>query len=308
MAKFNVYEEVTNRVINALEQGVIPWRKPWSVDGSAAIVSHTTGGAYSFLNQMFISMSRTLNGGLPAGEYLTFQQAKKEGGQVRKGEKGSLITFYKWQESPLTDEEQELINDGWERVSKGHPVLKTYYVFEVSQCDGIERKHTTDPAAAPAAPSFDYHAAAEQLVSNYAAGSSLRIERDASSTQAFYSLAGDFVRIPAAGQFEASAEYYSTLFHELTHSTGAPSRLARDLSGQFGSKTYAREELTAEIGAAFFLATLGINTDSSDSNNAAYIQNWLTALKGDNNLIFAAASKAQKAVEYIKSFTDSKAN
>lgn len=266
--------------------------KPWR--GGVA-VSHTTGGAYTFLNQMLISFGSTSS--IIGGEYLTFQQVKKEGGRVRKGEKSAMIVFYckdYTTKGEDADGNETLVLHEYER-----PVLKAYHVFEVSQCEGIERRHTQhldEPSAVVRS------AGADGAVSAYLTGAALTVEHKHCDTAA-YRPADDKIIMPMAEQFTDTPRYYSTLFHELTHSTGAASRLGRDLSGKFGSKKYAREELVAEMGAAYLSAALGTADDDSIKANAAYIDNWSKALREDNALVVYAASRAQRAAEYIMGYS-----
>ena len=238
--------------------------------------------------------------GAPSGEYLTFQQALQEGGHVKKGEKGQYILF--WTMDYMRKSRDEAGNvltdeDGKERrelVQYHDPVLKGYYVFEVSQCEGIERKYT-----AAANDNNRTIKAAEDVASTY-------IEREkigfAAANRAAYSPSLDKVVIPDISTFVGSNEYYSALFHELTHSTGHYTRLARfpkEYKTEFGSCDYSREELIAEMGAAFLCALCGVDTSDTFDNSAAYLEGWSKALKEDNGLILTAASRAQKAVEYI---------
>lgn len=296
MEKRNLYQEVTDRVLNELNNGVIPWAKPWR--GGVA-VSHTTGGAYTFLNQMLISFSGQ---SVVAGEYLTFKQVKKEGGNVRKGEKSALIVFYcKDYQTKERDEDGEecVVLHEYDR-----PILKAYHVFEVSQCEGIERRHTVAPAGEggvvlPASERAEAAAAA------YLDGAGIPLLQRTSDTAA-YSITDDKIVMPCREQFGSMARYYSTLFHEMTHSTGADNRLKRDMSGRFGSKKYAREELVAEMGAAYLSALLGTADEESIKATASYIDNWSKALKEDNALVVYAASRAQRAAEYIMSYSESK--
>lgn len=296
MEKRSIYQEVTDRVLNELNSGVVPWAKPWR--GGVA-VSHTTGGAYTFLNQMLISFS-----GLPVvpGEYLTFNQVKKEGGSVRKGEKSALIVFYctDFQTKEKDDEGNEItLTHEYER-----PVLKGYHVFEVSQCEGIKRRHTAEPSA-DGGVILPTSERADAAVSAYLDGAGIPLLQK-SCDRAAYRHADDTIIMPSREQFDSMARYYSTMFHEMTHSTGVEKRLKRDMSGRFGSKKYAREELVAEMGAAYLSAILGTADDESLKASASYIDNWSKALKEDNVLVVYAASRAQRAAEYIMSYSESK--
>ena len=304
---FDIYEAVTNRIIDALEQGTIPWHKPWvcsrkaskgePVYSTTAAVSYATGKPYSLLNQMLL--------GRP-GEYVTFKQCQDAGGRVKKGEKSSMVVFWKMIDVDKTDANGVPVFDPDGKViTKTVPVLKFFNVFHLDQCEGLTPKHdgSKRPAAdKPALPAVDPIDAAEAVVADYVKRSGLTL-KTGYQDRAFYSPAWDTVSVPEIGQYKHANEYYSTLFHELTHSTGHKSRLDR-FSGDakaaaFGDENYSKEELVAEIGSAAILNRLSIETPDTFRNSAAYIQNWLSALKNDKRLIVSAASRADKAVQLI---------
>ncbi len=268
----DIYGEITNRIISEMEQGIIPWKRPWMAAGKA--ISHTTGKPYSLLNQMLLGK---------AGEWLTFNQVRQEGGFVHKGEKSSICVFWKWIEKE--DEEGEV---------KRVPLLRYYNVFHIDQCEGIAAKHTQMNTGAANA-----DAAAEAIVSEYVKREGIAIEHREGDA-AFYQPAADRIVLPLLRQFKETAEYYGTIFHEMVHSTGHMKRLARlDGTAFFGSESYSKEELVAEIGSAALVNHAGLETSASFHNSAAYIQNWLQALKNDKRFIVSAAGKADKAVSFI---------
>ena len=273
----DTYTLITDRIIAELESGTIPWHKPWTCAQPA--ISHTTGRAYSLLNQLLL--------GGRSGEYLTFNQAKKEGGRVKKGEKANMVVFWKWLkiEDEDTGEENEV------------PFLRYFSVFHVDQCEGISPRFRVSEAL-PVAPA-EANDAAEDIIADYLHRSGVHlISRE--SSEAFYQPATDTVVLPMRKQFSDTAEYYSTAFHELTHSTGHRSRLNRlTETARFGSTSYSKEELCAELGASFILNRLGLETNGSFRNNAAYIDHWLTVLKEDKRLLITAAGQADKAVRLI---------
>ena len=277
----SVNEIVTNRIIEELEKGNIPWQRPWSTAGRYAM-SHSTRKPYSLLNQML----------LRPGEYLTFEECKREGGKVKKGEKGNFVVSWAKIKKVETDEE------GNERTTI-IPRLKYYYVFEVSQCEGIERNCTEEPKTYGNTPVES----AENIIT-------ADIERETvtftatDSNRAYYSPSEDAVIVPDLKYFEAVEEYYSTSFHELTHSTMHQDRCnrAEERKGKkvaFGSEEYSKEELVAEIGAATLVNMIGLESDKSFKNSVSYIQSWIGKLKNDKNLIVSASSRAEKAVNYI---------
>ena len=269
----DIYAEVTNRIIDQLEKGQIPWQKPWIASGSA--VSRATGKSYSLLNQMILGRG---------GEYLTFAQCQKEGGKVRKGEKSQMVVFWKFieQEDEETHEKKQV------------PFLRYYNVFHIDQCEGLTAKHMPElPATAKA------DETAENMIAAYVKRSGVTI-RHQEGDRAFYQPSTDSITLPLLAQFAETAEYYSTAFHELTHSTGHASRLDRlSKTAYFGSEAYSKEELIAEIGAAALVNHAGLETANSFRNSAAYVQNWLKVLRDDKRFIVSAAGKAEKAVSLI---------
>ena len=289
MANFDLYQTITDRIISELENGIIPWHKPW-VGGTNCAISHETGRAYSMLNQILL--------GNP-GEYITFTQCKKEGGKVKKGAKAKMIVFWKMLCVDKKNAAGETITDAdGKAMTDTVPVLKYFNVFHISDCEGIEPKPSGKLPAAPADPVEN----AEKSFQDYLTRSGVRFESSVQD-RAFYSPSADLISCPAIEQFSSSAEYYSTIFHEATHSTGHKSRLNRfpenAAAAAFGSESYSKEELVAELGAAAILNNLGIETASSFRNSAAYIQSWLRALKDDKRLIVSASARAEKAMRLI---------
>ena len=280
----NVYQIVTDRILEALENGTVPWRKPWTGVRTGAY-SRSTGRPYSVLNQMLL--------GKP-GEYLTYKQATEAGGQVRKGEKASFVVF--WKMLPVTEKNK----DGKE-VKKIVPLLKYYNVFHIDQCDGIQPKYKAEDLR-PAEPIEE----AENVLADYSERSGCPIIH-AKQDRAYYSPTLDEIHLPLREQFMEIAEYYATAFHESVHSTGHKSRLNRlDSAAFFGNEVYSKEELVAEMGSAILMNEMGIEVPSTFQNSAAYIQSWLKALKNDNRMIVAAAGKAEKAVKMILNIEDGK--
>ena len=273
---FDVYAAVTERIIQQLESGVIPWRKPWTGVQNGAY-SGTTGKPYSLLNQMILGK---------AGAYVTFNEMAKRGGKIRKGEKSSMIVF--WHQVKVSDTDP----DTGEAKEKIVPMLRYYNVFHVDQIDGI----TID---APAPVEHEPIAEAEAVINHYTERESLTIQHQRRN-EAFYSPHRDCIVLPLMEQFSELEEYYSTAFHEMMHSTGHKTRLNRlKATAHFGNDDYSKEELTAEIGAAALANYAGIETGKTLKNSAAYIQSWLRALKNDKRLIVGASAAAQKAVDFI---------
>lgn len=284
----DLYSEISARIIEQLEQGIIPWKKPWSGVSSGAI-SHATGRPYSLLNQMLL---------MQPGEYITFNQCKQEGGSVKKGSKAKIVVFWKVQPREKKDAAGNIVTDAEGKpVVEGLPVLRYFQVFHIDDCEGIKPKYNKLPAVAA-----DPDETAEAAFLDYVRRENIRFE-SLIDDRAYYSPSRDLIHLPIREQFSNTAEYYSTAFHEATHSTGHPTRLNRFERGSaaaaFGSESYSKEELVAEIGAACILHELGIETPSTFKNSAAYIQSWLRALKNDKRLIISAAARAEKAAKLI---------
>ena len=290
----NVYQMVTDRIIAQLEQGVIPWQKPWHGAPDGAI-SYTTRKPYSVLNQMLL--------GQP-GEYLTFNQISELGGTIKKGAKSKFVVFYKPMikvEKRETTVNGEIVENKKETVI---PILRYYNVFHIDDIEGISSKYE-----ASATSTIQTIEKADKIIADYIEREQLKFESKLSS-KAYYSPVEDKVVVPEIEQYDIVEEYYSTTFHELVHSTGHEKRCNRhELLGvaAFGSESYSKEELVAEIGSAMMLNRIGIDTEKSFKNSAAYIQGWLRKLKNDNKFIISASSKAEKAVKYILNIQEQEA-
>ena len=278
-----ICEMVAERVLEELKNGVVPWNQPWF--GSDRFVSHVNGKHYSLLNCMLL--------GKP-GEYATFNQVTKEGGKVKKGAKSKIVVFW----SPVKKEE---VDDSGEKKEKVYFILKYYRVFNLNDCENIKKKYLNDDDT-----KFIHETVkdAEDVIQSYCdANPTLKIIRDEKSGRAYYRPSEDLIQVPMMEQFEKVEEFYSTLFHEMTHSTGHWSRLARfkenGTVAAFGGEDYGKEELIAELGAAALCGKCGIESRDSFRNSAAYLKGWTDAIKGNPEMIVAAAGKADKAVEFI---------
>ncbi|HEX3799324.1 MAG TPA: zincin-like metallopeptidase domain-containing protein [Verrucomicrobiae bacterium] len=268
----NAYEYITERIVAMLERGTIPWQKPWQVHRGWP-QNLITKKPYRGIN-VFLLLAMDYESPF----WLTFRQTLALGGSVRKGEKACPVVFWK----PKT------IKDRESGEEKKIPLLRFYHVFNVAQCDGIgEEPQLVVPAGLKAA----------EIVSNMPQRPAIKH----GLAHAFYSVTQDFIGMPARERFNEEDEYYSTLFHELIHSTGHESRLKRatlNEKGGFGSDPYCREELIAEMGAAFLCGHSQIIERTIDSS-AAYLSGWLERLKADKTLIVHAAAQAQKAADFV---------
>lgn len=279
-ARTDIYNRITNQIITSLEQGVRPWTQPWrSPQGAVSRPRRHTGEPYGGVNVLAL-WAAALAFGYSSPVWMTFKQALAYGACVRKGEHGSSVVYA----STIT-REGETNND-----PQTIPFLKSYTVFNLAQIDGLpERFHTEEPVLT-AVVERDAH------LETYVAATGAQIHTGGS---AWYAPSRDLIQMPPIESFPDSAAYYATLLHELTHWTKAPTRLDRDLGRRrHGDAGYAREELVAELGAAFLCADLGV-TLAVREDHASYIASWLTVLRDDKRAIFEAAAHAQRAVDFL---------
>ena len=285
--KFNVYESVSKRVIEMLDNGVIPWHRPWA--GSTLAISRLSGKPYSILNQMLLSPDFDGSvASLNSGEFATFNQIKKSGGKVNKGAKAYKVVF--WNQFVIKE-----TNDEGVEVQKSIPILKWYSVFNIRDTDLKPKWVKEEPKVSPKP-----NEAAEEILEKYWNYEGVKVKNKERSSGAFYRPSEDLIVIPCIEQYEDAAEYYSTAFHESVHSTGHKSRLNRIKDGTgYGKEEYSKEELVAEIGAAALVSIVGIETENQFKNSAAYIQHWRDAISKDNRLIVSATGNAEKAIARI---------
>ena len=279
----NVYQMVADKIVEQLQQGIVTWQRPWTGIKDGGAISYVSRRPYSFLNQCLLCKP---------GEYITYKQVIDLGGKIRKGEKASYVVFFK--QYPI-EEQQE---DGTMKV-KNIPILRYYNVWHIDQVEGIESK-LTDEQQQPEPMRLQEP---EQAIKDYVEREQLKFYCDHASNRAFYQPTNDSVTVPMIEQYPEVAEYYSTTFHELTHSTGAEKRLNRKgITGaiHFGSETYSREELVAEMGAAMMCNVTGIDCQKAFKNSVAYIQGWSRHIKNDPKMFVIAASQAEKAAKYIQ--------
>lgn len=285
----SIYQTVTDRIISSLKAGVIPWEKPWKSPrfaGGPFPRNFSTGKPYRGINVLLLWSSD-----YSSPFWLTFKQAQALKGTVRKGEHGTPIVFYK--QLP-EDQKKQAANDG-DEDARAPFVLCHYTVFNVEQCDGLTIPEVSQPMPAP---EVDENELCESIVNGWKNRPALHLTNP-TQYRAYYRPSTDSVHMPARSRFVDTAHYYSTLFHELIHSTGHESRLNRTFGDRFGEELYSKEELVAEMGAAFLSAIAGIANEHTDRNTTAYIQNWISKLEEDNRLIVHAAANAQNAVDSI---------
>jgi len=264
---------VTEKILAGMAKGIIPWQKPWKPGASLVVAgvprNFVSGKAYRGVNPLLLGIA-----GYQTPWWGTYKQISSAGGQVRKGEKSSMIVYFSMIEK----------RDDDDRLIRKFPVLRYFNVFNLEQQDGIEIPEVETMEVIPP----------DAIIDGYSSGPQVNI---VGGDSAHYSPSIDAVSMPKQEQFESQAAYYQTLYHELTHSSGHPSRLARDLTGRFGSSLYAKEELIAEIGSAILCYKTG--TEWEVDNTIAYLQSWTKKLSDDPRLIIQAASAADKAVNHM---------
>ena len=293
----NAYQQITEKIISKLESGEIPWHKPWAAVLNQA-VRHSDGSPYSVFNQMLLDC-------VP-GEYITFAQAKAEGGHIKKGAKSTTIYLWKHYAKKAKDEKEtekkatkeadivtETLRDP-EKKDEGYWFLKTYQVFNINDAEDVKRKWD-EPAPKTAATE---DRTAEVFVSDY-----MDCQPDLSlktGSDALYSEEDDTVIIPDIVRFHSKEQYYKTLFHQLAHSTGADGRLSRKADAvAYRRDCTSREDLLAEICSAMVCSFAGLDVTKTVEDTAAYIDKWIPALRKDPQMIVWASQKAEQAARYI---------
>jgi len=285
------YQDVTDKIIESLEKGVRPWNKPWD-EGKALPTwprNATSGHKYRGINILLLMGKALAFNGDP--RWCSYKQAQSQGWQVRKGEKGTRIYFFKPIEVNDNNKTSGPVDGHQDDVkTKTIPVLRAYTVFHASQIEGIPPYESPHDA-----PEFNPNDDAETLLRNSRAIICF------GGSKAFYHPPTDHIQLPPKEAFNNASGYYATALHELAHWTGGrEDRVPRNLKGKFGSVSYAREELRAEMGSAFICTELGIPHEIE--NNASYIDSWLKVLKEDKHEIFRSASDAQKIADYCLQF------
>jgi antirestriction protein ArdC len=284
-----LYQEITDNIIAELEAGRVPWVQPWRTAAASAPLAMpknaSTDRRYSGINVLMLWEAVTERG-FTGQSWVTFRQALALGGNVRKGERGTTVVYS--DRFVPDDERRRAVETGDD--ARTIPFLKRFTVFNTDQCDGLP-DHVAKAALRP--PPEMIEPEARTLIA--AIGADFRI----GGARAFYSPSGDFVQVPPPQAYFEPINWHRTAFHEIGHWTGHASRLNRDHSGSFGSKSYAREELVAEMAGAFVCASLGI---VPTIRHADYIGSWLEVLREDNRAIVRAASAASKASEFILAF------
>lgn len=272
----NIQREITDKILEAMQGGTLPWIKPWSgMGGNGMPRNAITRRAYSGANVTLLWLSAEKHG-YTSNRWLTYKQAQEAGGNVKKGEKSTSICYAATYEKENDKGEKDFI-----------PFLKAYAVFALEQCEGLDHLIEKPKALNPEQRDADCDA--------FLVATSADIRHG--EGRAYYNQKGDFIMLPPFDTFTSSNGYYATALHELVHWSGSEPRCNRQFGKRFGDKAYAAEELVAELGAAFLCAEFGYD---AVTQHAAYIQNWIELLKDDAKAFITAASKASAAVEYLR--------
>lgn len=283
-----VYEIITNKIIEQLKKGVVPWKRPWKTDWPQ---NYVTKKGYRGIN-IFLLLDQDFS----CPYWATFKQINELGGRVKKGEPGTIIVFWKLLEKEIEDADMDAKTD--EKKKRIIPLLRYYRVWNLEQTEGIdwqkgEQKHKSNAQILEEA---------EKIVENMPNKPIIKV-----GAQASYNHLTDTIKIPEIAKFYTAAGYYGTLFHELGHATGHEKRLNRPglvTDTTYGSEIYSKEELVSEMTASFLLGYIGFQDDREIENAAAYIGGWLERLQNDSRLIIQAATQAQKAADYILGITE----
>ena len=284
--KTNIYQVITAKIVAMIESGHADYKAPWHAPGAAGLpLNAATHAEYRGANILSLWIDAQLRG-YPLAVWASYRQWQGLGAQVRKGEKGSIVVFYKRVETTSPDAEDH------DKAGKLKFLARASHVFNAAQVDGYEPKEMPQPA------DFQRMREVEAFVA------AVKAKVDHGHSVACYRPGTDTIEMPKPEWFMASAtstaeqSYYAILLHELTHWSGAPHRLNRTFGKRFGDKAYAFEELVAELGAAFMCAAFGISTEPRP-DHAGYVSSWLEVLNRDPKAIFTAASKAQEAFEHL---------
>ena len=295
--KADPYQRVTERILADLERGVTPWTRPWSAEALAGRVTRplrATGEPYGGINVILLWMEAVAHG-YTSPSWMTYKQAQAFGGQVRRGETGAPVVYYGTATKRAEGAGSGTSTGEMFEGEEGREVrfLKSYTVFNAAQIDGLPGRFHAVPAEAPALPACERVNAAEAWFA--AIGATV----EHGGTKAYYAAGADRIQLPPFEAFRDAHGYYATRGHETVHWTSHVSRLARSFGRErWGDEGYAREELVAELGAAFLAADLGLALEPRE-DHAAYLASWITVLRNDRRAIVSAAAHAERAVRYL---------
>ena len=287
--KRDVAQEITDLIISKIEQGVLPWRRPWMTTGAGGAPLRAGGQRYTGINALYLwAVADSMSYG--SRYWMTYRQAQELGGQVRRGEAAHPSIYFN------STKKTEIDRLTGEEATRNIRFMRSYWVFNAAQIDNLPVHFYPDPLPeAPPSPS-------ERQAQIDAFFAPIPIEVRHGGNRAYYSPAGDYVQIPLLRAFISSDHHAATLAHELTHATGAAHRLDREFGKRFGDKAYCAEELVAEISASRICYELGLPAELHDSH-ASYIDHFLALLKADKSAIITAAAKAEQAFTYLANFS-----
>lgn len=289
MKQAEVYQAVTDRIIKQIEAGTPPWRKPWITTGGGLPQNAASGRSYSGINVWLLLLAAEAKG-YDGNLWGTFNQWKKLGGHVNRGERGTKIVFWSVVKETVADQ-QTGKEDEQKRI-----FCRQFTVFNLGQTAGEALDRFRRPTLPPKG--FNDHEAVEQVIA--ATDADIRHGGNA----AYYNSESDYIQLPVKVAFESEAEYYSASLHEIAHWSGHENRLNRlDKLARFGDQSYAMEELVAEMSSAFLCSTLGVENSAAEKQSASYLANWLGVLKADSRAIFTASTAAAAAADYVLSFS-----
>ena len=282
----DVYAIVTEKIINMLESGVVPWRRPWTSTGLPRnLVSKKP---YKGINYFLLSATKYVS-----PFWLTYRQAREVGGHVRKGEESTIVIFWKVEDSKRSNEDLEV--EETDDKNRRRFLLRFYRVFNLEQCELPQA--VLDKLPKIETYQHDPIEAAERIIANMPNPPEIQY----AGSKAFYSPITDRITLPPRELFSSAEEFFGTLAHEASHASGHPKRLNRESIAEaapFGSPIYAVEELVAEMSAAYLCAEAGISPAVLE-NQAAYVQGWMAKLRGEKRMVVIAAAQAQRAADYI---------
>ncbi len=293
--KKDLYQQVTDSILSCLEKGNLPWLRPWQnvTHGFGLLPCNgETGRPYAGINLLLL-WKTAYECGFKQRKWVMFKGAENLGGSVRKGERGTLIIYYK-PSTPKKDGSGDIILDENGEPEMSIPVYRGHYVFNIEQCDGLEKHFETIDKTDE---SVKFEVNPKILALPQVIGVKLR---HLPQNKAFYMPATDSITLPEVNQFKTLHGYYNTLMHEMGHSTGHKKRLNRDgivKWSRYGTRRYAFEELIAELTSAFTCAHLGIFNDYDQT--AIYLDSWIQVLRNDKTAILVASREARKATEYL---------
>jgi antirestriction protein ArdC len=298
---FDMRQMVTDRILDSLEKGTVPWRKGWKpvMTSSGDFFGRGDMNAFSKTAYRGINVMLTASAGFEDPRWLTLKQCLSLGGRVKREEfsNSTPVIFWKFNKKEVQDDTGKIEIKTW-------PLMRYYKVWNVSQCQDLDESKLPQLMKVEEIEDTEESErlsieAAEKVIKDFLASKNAPKYKEEPSNKAYYRPSADTVVVPDRTQFDNVAEFYSTSFHELGHSTGHETRLKRDLMNCFGDHKYSKEELVAEMTAAILCGTVGIDCEKVFDNSAAYVSSWLKELKNDKNLVISASQQAQKAVDLI---------